>query len=487
MPDQSLKKKTVKGVFWNAVDKFGTQAISFVIGIILARILMPSDYGLIGMLAIFFAFSELFVNSGFSSALIQKKDRSEADYSTIFYFNITVAVIFYFVLFFTAPLIARFYNAPQLTDLTRVLSLIIIFNSLSLVQATRLTVNLDFRTQAIVSFTSNIISGITGVIAAYGGLGVWSLVLQRLLYAIIRSFLFFILSRWKPIMIFSKQSFRQLFGFSSKLLGAGVVASFFNNMYSLLIGKFFSAGELGFYTKARQYPEMLSGLITTIHQGVTYPVLASLQDDRERLVSVYGRLMRMIVFFVIPLMTLFAIFSGPFIRVLLTEKWAPAIPLMQWLCFARMITPISALNMNILNAVGRSDLYFRVDISKFPLALLALIVSIPIGLKAIVIGNFIVTFISFFINAYYPGKFYDFGAARQIKEMLPVILATLFAAFAAFGIVFLIPADLLKLIVGIPVAGIIYLLSARLLKIRELDEVLQLINGIINKVRSKNA
>ena len=481
MPDQTLKSKTVNGIFWNAVDKFGTQAISFVIGIILARILMPSDYGLIGMLAIFFAFSELFINSGFSSALIQKKDRSDTDFSTIFYFNVSVAVLFYLILYFTAPLIAGFYNTPQLTDLTRVLSFIIILNSLSLVQQTRFTINLDFRKQAIVSFTSNILSGTAGIIAAYRGAGVWALVIQKIIYSLLRSFLFFILSRWMPLPIFSKQSFRQLFGFSSKLLGAGVVASFFNNMYSLLIGKFFSAGDLGFYTKARQYPEMISGLITNIHQGVTYPVLASLQDERERLVSVYGRLMRMIVFFIVPVMTLSAIFSGPFIRVLLTEKWSPAIPLMQWLCFARMITPISALNMNILNAVGRSDLYFKVDISKFPLALTVLIVSIPIGLKAIVIGNFIVTFISFFINAYYPGKFYNFGAIRQIREMTPVIIATLIMSALLIILNHYLPDDILRMIIGLPAGLGIFILTAHLLKIEEVGEISKLITQFIRK------
>ena len=477
----SLRKKATKGIIWNAADKFGTQAISFVIGIIIARILMPSDYGLIGMLAIFFAFSELFVNSGFMSALIQKKDRTDVDYSTIFYFNITTALIFYIILFITAPLIAGFYNTPQLTIITRVLSVTIILNALSLVQQTRLTINLDFKTQAMVSFVSNIISGTVGIYSAYKGFGVWALVLQRIIFAFLRSSLYFYFNRWKPLIVFSKASFRRLFGFSSKLLGAGVVASLFNNMYSLIIGKVFSAEDLGFYTKARQYPEMLSGLITSIHQGVTYPILASLQDDRERLVSVYGRLMRMIVFFVIPVMTLLALFSGPFIRVFLTEKWAPAIPLMQWLCFARMITPISALNMNILNAIGRSDLYFKVDISKFPLALLVLIISVPLGLKAIVIGNFIISALSFFINAWYPGKFYNFGAFRQIKEMIPVILSTVFMCGSVLIVFFILSSDLLILIIGIPIALIVYVLSSLIMKIDEVKVVLQMVYSIFRE------
>ncbi len=467
---------------WNSIDKFGIQGIAFVIGIILARILMPVDFGLIGMLAIFFAFSELFVGSGFSMALIQKSDCTEVDYSTIFYFNLIVGLVFYFILFLSAPLLAQFFNVPQLITLTRVMSLSVIINSLSIVQQTRLTIRLDFKTQALISLFAVVISGSIGILLAYQGLGIWALVTQMLTATLVRTVSLFCFNKWLPLFTFSASSFIQLFGFSSKLLAAGFVATVVNNLYPILIGKIFAAKDLGFYTRARQYPEILSGTLSTVLQGVTFPILSSLQNDRERMIVVYSRLMRMVVFFVVPALTLFALLSEPFIRFFLTEKWLPVVPLMQWLCFARMITPISALNMNILNAIGRSDLFFFVDISKLPLTVAALVITIPLGLTAVVIGHFATSFICFFINAYYPGKLFSFGPIRQIMEMWAVICSTLIMSLIVFVSTFFIPSDFLKLFIGVPLGVGVYLLSAYLLRIKEIDEVIKIAQPLIVRV-----
>jgi O-antigen/teichoic acid export membrane protein len=260
---------------------------------------------------------------------------------------------------------------------------------------------------------------------------------------------------------------------------SGLIATFFNNIYSLIIGKIFSARDLGYYTSARQFPDFFATSITSVLQGVTFPILASLQDERERMVSVYGRLMRIVVFFVIPSLTLLAILTEPFIRFFLTEKWLPVVPLMQWLCFARIIYPISALNMNILNAVGRSDLFFKVDISKLPLTIVILAITIPLGLKAIVIGHFVNSFISYFINAYYPGKMFGFGAIKQIKEMKQVIYATLVMSVSVIGIMMVLPTDFLKLLICIPIGVLIYLYTAYLLGIEEVNEVLRMAQSFI--------
>lgn len=478
----SLKNKALTGMAWSSADKFAVQGVSFAIGVILARLLMPADYGLIGILAIFMALSELFVGSGLSTALIQKSDRTDVDYSTIFHFNLIVSLVFYFVLFFSAPLIAQFFNEPQLTVLTRILSLSIIINSLSIVQQTRLTIQLDFKSQAKISLFSVVISGSIGILMAYHGFGVWALVVQMLSAALVRSACLYYFNKWLPLLTFSASSFRRLFGFSSKLLAAGFVATIVNNLYAILIGKVFSEKDLGFYTRAKQYPEVLSATLSSVLQGVSFPILASLQNDRERMVSVYGRIMRMVVFFIVPSLTLFALLAEPFIRLLLTEKWMPVVPLIQWLCFARMITSLSSLNMSILNAIGRSDLFFFVDISKLPLTVAALVITIPLGLTAVVIGHFVTSFICFFINAYYPGKIFDFGAVRQIKEMWRMICATLVMSVAVFiSMVFLL-SDLSKLIIGIPLGIVIYLLSAYLLKIKELLEVNGMVQLFIKRI-----
>jgi O-antigen/teichoic acid export membrane protein len=483
--NSSLKSKAAKGMFWSALGTFSSQGISFVIGIILARILMPADYGLIGMLAIFFALSQLIVEGGFSNALIQKIDRTDTDFSTIFYFNFFISGLIYLILFFSAPFISDFYKTPELTPLTRVLSLNILVGSFTIVQQARLRILLDFKTIAKITVISVLISGILGVIMAYKGFGFWALVIQNLSATTIRTIFLFYFSRWYPKLEFSLLSLKNLFRFSSNLLIAGVVSVIVNNLYSILIGKLFNARDLGFYTKARQYPELMSNTITSILQGVTYPILTSLQNERERMVSVYGRLMRITVFFVMPFLTLFALLAEPFVRLLLTEKWLPVVPLIQWLCFARIITPISALNMNILNAIGRSDLFLKVDLSKLPVFLITIAATVPFGINVVVIGNFLTSFVSFFINTYYPGRLFGFGAFRQIREMLTVILATVLMSVAVFALTSIIPSDIFKLVGG-GIAGIIfYLAAAYLLKIEELKEVNALALQFINKGKRK--
>ena len=481
MLDQNLKRKTMNGMAWNTLERFSIYGISLVFGIIFARILMPSDYGLIGMLAIFFAFSDLFVNSGFSSALIQKKNRTEVDYSTVFYFNVFVAIFFYTTLYFSAPLIGKFYKISQLSTLTRVLSLTIIINSLSLVQQTRLKINLDFKTQAFISLVSVITSGSIGIFTAYRGFGVWALVVQSVTASIVKASLLFYFNRWMPLLIFSGPSFKQLFGFSSKVLGAGILSTFFNNIYSLVIGKAFPANDLGYYTRGKQYPELISDLITTVFQNVTFPVLSSLQDNKENMIDTFRRLIRVVVFFNIFSMTLAAIMSGPFIRFLLTEKWAPAIPLMQLMCFARVLYPMSALNLTLLNSMGRSDLFLKMDAIKVPIALVLLVVTIPLGLKAIVIGHIITSVVGFLLNTYYPGKFFGFGVIRQFKEMKLVVLATLIMSIIVIGTMAILPSDFLKLLIGLPLGLIIYLFSSYILKIEEISEVFKIINSIFRK------
>lgn len=471
MEEIGIKQKAIKGFAWSAIDKIAVQGITFVFGIMLARILLPSDYGLIGMLSVFIAVSQLFVNSGFTNALIQKKDRTETDFATIFYFNLATAVFFYLVLFFSAPFIASFYNIPELSLITRVVSLSIIINSLSLVPQTRLVINMNFKVLAIRSLFSVLISGSIGLYLAYTGYGVWALVVQNLSSVVVRTLLLLVFEKWVPLWVFSKESFKKLFSYSVKLLTAGLVGTIYNNLYSIILGKIFSAKEVGFYTKGKQYPELISNTLASVLQGVTFPVLSSLQDNRDKLVSVYGRVLGMTTFVVFPVLTLFALLAEPFVRFFLTEKWMPVVPLIQWMCFAKVITPISSVNMNILNAIGRSDLFLKVDMSKLPLTIGVLIATVPFGLMAVVIGHFCVSFICFFINTYYPGKLFGFGAIRQIKEMRFVLLSTSLMAIFVFAVTYLNIGDLLKLVLGIPLGLTVYLTSSWLFKTPEFKEV----------------
>ena len=471
----SLKSKATKGMFWSATDKIASEAGQFVIGIVLARLLMPKDFGLIGMLSIFIAISQSFIDSGMGSGLIQKKNKKDIDFSTVFIFNFAVSILFYLILFITAPFIAGFYDMPQLVLLTRVLSINIIINSLAIVQRSKLTIDIDFKTIAKVNVSSVVLSGLIAMFLAYTGWGVWALVIQRLVASVVSVIMLWMLSKWKFSILFSKQSFKELFGFGSKLLISGLYAQTLNNIYNIVIGKAYSASDLGFYTRAKSFAMITSGTVTSILHQVTYPILASLQDDRERMVSVYSRLIKMTTFFVFPAMTLLSLLAEPLVILLLTEKWIPVIILLQWMSFARIFYPISVINMNILNAIGRSDLFLKVDLSKFPIAVMALVITIPLGVKAMVIGHVVTSVISIFINAYLPGKLFGYGAISQLKDMAPVFFATGIMALTVYFTNLFIEVQWLKLIIGSCIGLITYLMVCYTLKLDELTEVKSLL------------
>jgi len=405
------------------------------------------------------------------TGLIQKKNRTDVDFSTVFVFNLVTSVFLYFLLFLSAPAIADFYELPQLVSLTRVLAINIIINSLAVVQYSKLTISVDFKTIAKVNIISVVLGGLIAVYFAYFGFGVWALVIQQITRSFISVLMFWFLSKWKPSVFFSKQSFKNLFDFGYKLLLARIYAQVLNNIYNIIIGKVYSSSELGYYTNAKNYSDITAGTITGILQQVTFPILASLQDDKKRLISVYSRIIRMTAFFVFPTMTLLALLADPFIRLVLTEKWLPAVVLLQWLSFARIVSPISSVNMNILNAVGRSDLFLKVDLSKLPLIVITLIITIPLGVKAMVIGNFIISIISFYINAYMPGKLFGYGALSQLKDILPVFISTVIMAFIVILTTFFMQNLYFKLIVGIFSGVISYLTISSILKMEELNEL----------------
>lgn len=470
MQAESLKEKATKGILWNSLDKFFAQGAQFIVAIILARILMPNDFGLIGMLSIFIAISQTFVESGMSSGLIQKKEKNDIDYSTVFVFNLGVSVFFYILFFFSAPLIAQFFHMPPLVDVTRVVTFSIVINALAIVQRTRLTIQLDFKTFTKVNIISMTVGGVTGIMLALRGFGVWALVFQTLTSAIASVILLWYFSHWKPSIQFSTQSFKALFGFGSKLLINGLYAKTFNNIYNVIIGKAYSATELGYYSRSVAFSEITAGTAATILDQVTYPILASLQDDQTRMVSVYSRLIKMSAFFIFPAMTLLAILADPIVKVFLTDKWIPVVPLLQWMSFARIFYPISVINMNILNAVGRSDLFLKVDLSKAPFVIIALIITIPMGVKAIVIGNVITSFISFFINAYMPGKMFGYGAFAQLKDMIPTMIVTLIMALVVMLLTIWLHNSYLVLLIGLLLGGATYIIGHLLFNSMELKE-----------------
>lgn len=470
---QSVRYQLLHGVAWNFVEKVLMKGASFVIGIILARLLSPSDFGLIGMLAIFVAISNVFIEGGLAKALIQRKNCQDIDFSTAFVSNVGMSLIIYVVLFLSAPMIADFYNEPILIDLTRILSLNFILGSFNIVQRAKLMANVDFKSLAQINVISTIVSGTIGISMAYYGCGVWSLVGQTLCATIVLLILFPFYSKWRPSIKFSKDSFRQLFGFGSKLMATGAYSVILNNLSTICIGRYYKSSQLGFYTRASQFSEIISSTLFDVLGNVTFPVLSHLQDDHEKMLLVYRKSLFLMAMIIFPMMILCALLSRPMVVILLTEKWLPCVVMMQWLFLARMFTPLSAINMNILNAVGRSDLYMKLDFSKAPLILFVLAITIPISVEAITIGSFCISFICFFINAYLPGKLFGYGAWEQIKDWRYILLSLVIMTATVQLFMYLVSNIWIQMIVGGFIGCCVYIACCFMFKVID-DEMLRM-------------
>lgn len=477
-----IKQKTKIGMIWNALEKIVLQVISFVLNIILARLLTPHDYGTIGMLTIFLTFSNVFIDSGFSRALVQKQNRTESDFSTVLIFNILMSCVLYAILFFASPAIAKFYKTPELLSLQRVFFLVIILNSLTVVQNAKFQIHIDFKKIAIINTVTTFLGGIIGIIAAYQGLGAWALVIQTLSKSLINLILFWILGKWLPKTGFSKQSFKQLFTFGSKLLLSGLLGTTVTNINNLVIGKVYTPSSLGLYTRAQQFPDLLTSTLTSVLNNATFPLMSSLQSNKDELVSVLKRLIKINSMFVFPAMTGLAVLSKPMILVLLGEQWEFTADLLVWLCFSNLFIAHNALNMNVLNAIGRSDLFLKVDCTKIPVIFITMAITFPISLKAVVIGRTVTAIIYYYINTFMPGKLFGFGFFKQLACSWKYILSTFIMGLGVALINYFISSDLLSLIVGVISGVAIYIFMLVVLKDEEFNNMgLKILNKVFRR------
>ena len=472
---ESLRHKTVNGVLWSSVERFSVQGVQFLVMVVMARLLTPKDYGLVGMLAIFIAVAQSLVDSGFSQALIRKQERTETDNSTVFYFNIAVGFLLYGLFYVSAPWVARFYDSPELVDLMRVVCLSVVFNSFAVVQRALLTVRIDFKTQAKASLTAAVVSGIVGIGMAYTGFGYWSIAAQQLVNLGLNTLLLWLFARWRPRWAYSWASFRELFAFGSKLMASGLLDVVYRNMYLLVIGKVFTASSLGHYTRAHQFAEFPSSNLTGIMQRVTYPVLCQIQDDDARLASIYRRFLRVSAFIVFPLLTGLSAVAEPFILLLLKEQWLFAATLLQIICFAMMWYPIHAINLNLLQVKGRSDLFLKLEVIKKLLAVAVLCITIPMGLVAMCVGQIFSSLAALVINTRYTGLLIQVGFLRQMRDLLPTLLLSLTMWVLVYALVHVLPGLWWQLVVGV-LAGMAYYLGlAWLLRFPEMGELLSII------------
>lgn len=476
MSEQSLKYKTAKGLLWSSVERFSVQGVQFLVMLVIARLLDPSDFGLVGMLAIFLAVAQSLIDSGFSQALIRKQDRTEVDNSTVFYFNIVVSAVLYLILYAIAPWVSDFYNEPQLCSLMRVLCLIVIVNSFAVVQRAIYTASINFKTQAKASFIAALASGLVGVWMAYNGYGVWTLVWQQLLNAGINTLLLWIYSNWYPRWAYSWKSFRELFAFGSKLLASGLLDTLYTNIYLLVIGKIFNASSLGYYTQADRFTKLPSSNITGILQRVTYPVLCSIQDDDERLREDYRKLLRLSAFIIFPMMCLLAGVAYPLVELLIGEKWRFAATLIIPLSFTMMWWPIHAINLNLLQVKGRSDLFLRLEIIKKIIGVTVLVLSIPFGLLFMCYAGIATSIICLVINTYYTGKLIQVGFLMQMKDLSGSLIVSMAIFVVAYFLSFVSDNIIIQLLLALLISAVLFVTTVYLLKFKEVDYVKSILN-----------
>lgn len=456
-----LKEKTLSGVKWSAIGRFSTQGVSFIISVLMARILSPSDYGVIGMIGIFLAISQTFIDSGFGSALIRKTDCTDEDYSTAFYFNVVVGIVCYLILFISAPLIANFFNTPILRDIVRVLSINLFLGSLTIVQGAKLTAAVDFKSQAKISLVATIVSGCVGLIMAYSGYGVWSLVYQSLTSSIVRTISYWIVSRWKPQITFSKKSFKYLLGFGSKILTASLLHTIYSNLTTILIGKFYKPKDLGYYSRGESLAQFPSTNITGILGSVTYPILSKIQDDDTRLIQVYRKYIRMTSMVIFFGMFLLAALAEPLTLTLFTDKWQNSVIYLQVFCFAYMFDHLCQLNLNILYVKGRSDLVLRLEVIKKTISISMIVAAIPFGVLAICISRALYTQLAVIINTYYTGKLFGLGYFAQVKDFFKYLVSSFIAVLPAFILSYTSLSEMAVLVIGAITACLIYWLLVR--------------------------
>ncbi len=475
-----LKEKAVTGVFWSFIERFGSQFILMLSQIILANLLSPKDFGMFAMLTIFIAISQTFIDSGFDNALIQKNDVTDSDYSTVFYFNIIIAVVIYIILFFAAPYVADFYNTPVLELVMRVVCFSLVFSSFGLIQFVKFKIDMDFKSIANVVLIANLLSSVIAIIMAMLGYEIWALVAQIMGLYFFRTLFFWIKSSWRPKWHFSFKSFKSMFSFGSKLLMAGLLNEVFENIYNVVIGRMFPAASLGFFDQAKKMQNIPITTLAKIVGNVTLPAFSKVQNQKEKLQYGFDKSIKFQSFLSFPMMAGLAVVAEPVISFLIGDKWLPCVPYLQLMCIAGMIYTLHTSNLNILVVKGRSDLFLKLEIIKKIIIVIAIIIGLNWGILGLVIGQVVTSFISLIINAYFTRKLIDFGVIKQIKAIKSTMLLTI-VMVAFMGLGFFIESQLWRLLFQILIGGTTYLFFAFLFKVSVLTETLTLVKNFKTK------
>ena len=478
---ESLKKKTAIGVGWSAFDNVIKNGVVFVVGIILARLLSPEDYGLIGISVIFTAVCRALISGGFISALIRKVDATEDDYNTAFITNLGVSLILYSVLFLCTPLIAKFFNKPELVSIIRVISIGLIIGALALVQRSRLTKSIDFKTQARITIIASVTSGIVGVTMALLGFGVWALVAQSLTSQTMDTIFLWKFNKWIPKLYFSQKSFNYLFGFGWKMMVSNLLNTIWSELYQLVVAKFYAPATLGQYTRAKHFSNILSTNLTSVIQRVSYPVLSSIQEDKTRMVAAYRRIIKTTMFISANGLFFIGAISEPLLYCLIGPKWHQASVFLPIICLTSTLYPLHAINLNMLQVQGRSDLFLGLEIVKKCIGIGPLLIGAFVGIIPMLLTSVVTGVIAFFLNSYYSGKLLNYSSWMQIKDVAHSYKVALIVASSVFFFKYL-PLSFwiilpLQTIVGVSV----FLLICHLTQSEEYGEFKSLLTPMIKK------
>ena len=483
MVEQSIKDKTVKGTVWSGIDNVAQIGVTFLVSIVLARLLSPDDYGLIGIIAIFTAICQALINAGFTTALIRKKGVTVDDYNTVFIVNLGVSIFLYIIIYACSPLIAQFFGREELIDLTRVSSLGMIIGALSLVQQTRLTKQINFKSQTKITIIASVISGIVGIVFALLNFGVWALVIQQLSAQFLRTILYWYVNKWIPKLRFSTTSFHNLFGFGWKIMASNLLDTVWKELYQVVVGKFYSPATLGQYTRANSFSQLFSSNLTNVIQRVSYPVLSNIQDDKTRLVQAYRKIIKTTMFVTANSMFFLGAISVALIHCLIGSKWHDAATYLPLICITGSLYPLHAINLNMLQVQGRSDLFLGLEVVKKIIAIGPLCVGAFVGIMPMLWVSIITSLFNFFLNSYYSGKLIGYTSWMQIKDIAPSYLIAIIVALSVYFLKYLPFNNWSILFIQLLAGGLVFLLLCKCMKNPEYIEIKGIANEYLKKIR----
>lgn len=478
----NLKKKTIFGFFWRFAERCGAQGVSFVVSIVLARILEPDVYGTIALVTVFTSILSVFVDSGMGVALVQKKDADDLDFSTVFYFNIVMCIVIYIILFLFAPFIARFYNDEQLTAVVRVLSISILLSGVKNIQQAYVSKNMLFKRFFFSTLGGTIFSAVLGIFLAYKGAGVWALIAQNLSNSAIDLLILWMTVKWRPKFMFSFGRLKQLFLFGWKLLLSGLIDTVYNQLRSLVIGKKYSSADLAFYNKGKTFPYTIIGNINNSIDSVLFPSMSQVQDDPYVVKNMTRRSIKISTYVMAPLFMGIAACSKSIISIVLTDKWLPCVPYMIIFCITYMFYPIHTANLNAIKAMGRSDLFLRLEIIKKIMGISAVIITMNISVMAMAYSLLVISVLSQIINSWPNKRLMNYSYLEQLKDILPGILLAVFMFVCVWLVTLLNLPNIVTLIIQVPLGGVIFIGLSALFKLESFTYCFNMIKPYLNKI-----